>query len=308
MVLLGPAAAAGLALAGLLAIPASSPAVSATVTGSGDGTILTRTVKCPAGERATGGGFTTQSPTTYPSTPFVRVYESRKIEQSSWRVRGQITDPEATGQSRTLQAIAYCSDSAAATAARFTIRISSFGQFFWLAKAECPKGTDAKAGGFKGPPPNIGPRDPNEIVNHAVASSLLRGKTGHESTFGAVLPGVSFTSYVYCSTEGKISTRTGLKNSGGNNVPVTAVSEGCKKAGNKPAAGGFEQPFVSGQTGPGYYTNFWQSYRVGKKWSVSAIHKGPGFTTLFAFAYCSSDSSGTQRRVRRKGGRKQQRG
>jgi hypothetical protein len=267
--------------AALLALPASATAgtKSKSATAAGDLAIASATAKCPSRQRATGGGFTTVPLSTFPD---IVVYESRKVGQRSWRASGQINDPPmATGIPRTVTAFVYCSDGAPSTKSK-SASVTSVGasSAFFTADARCSSGK-AQAGGFLGPPPNVGPA----MVSHFVTDSYRADKKSWRSRMLSFDPGLTFTSYVYCADEKKPAARSGSTSSSTPGTPHTALSAECKP-GTKPVAGGFSQPNATLAGGAGLFERFYESFKSGKRWQASAFHIGTTSTTLNSIAYC----------------------
>jgi hypothetical protein len=266
--------------AALLALPASATAgtKSKSATAAGDLAIASATAKCPSRQRATGGGFATVPLSTFPD---IVVYESRKVGQRSWRASGQINDPPmATGIPRTVTAFVYCSDGAPSTKSK-SASVTSVGasSAFFTADARCSSGK-AQAGGFLGPPPNVGPA----MVSHFVTDSYRADKKSWRSRMLSFDPGLTFTSYVYCADEKKPAARSGSATSA-TSAPVTALSAECKRA-TKPVAGGFSQPNAT-VTPARHFAFFYESFKSGKRWRVSALNfVSPTSTTLNSIAYC----------------------
>jgi hypothetical protein len=279
---LGSTAAAGLVLAALLAIPPSAAAstVVKSQNGVGDGTIVTATATCPKGKRATGGGFATSPPNTL---SFIQIYESRKINQNAWRVTGQITDRRDTLLARTLEAHAYCSGSAAPTTTRSKTAATGVGPSFWFTDAQCSGGKKAKAGGFLGEPPYTGG---GFVSRSNVVQALLVDKKTHHVTIRSAIPGITFTSFVYCRGAKKIPKKAGTAQTVGQGSQITAFSGECKDKSRRPRAGGFDQPNAS-LAPEGYYSPIIGSLRIGKQWWVTGVHNGPASTQLRSIAYCS---------------------
>jgi hypothetical protein len=267
-----------LILVALLAIPASATAgtKSSSATAVGDFAIASATAKCPSGQRATGGGFAAPQ---FTSIPNILVYESRKVGQRSWRASGQISDGGATGKAFTVTAFVYCRDGAPSTKSK-SASVTSVGvppAALFAADARCSSGK-AQAGGFLGPPPNIG----GGFLNHTVTDSYRADKkTWRSRMFGGVA-GVTFTSYVYCADTSPPKARSASTTTAvGNGTPATALSAPCKR-GTKPVAGGFSQP--TAKLGS-IFRFFNESFKSGKRWRVSALYSGSA--TLNSIAYCA---------------------
>jgi hypothetical protein len=265
-------------LVGLLAVPASATAgtKSSSATAAGDGAIASATAKCRSGQRATGGGFTASPPPAPGFASLILIYESRKVGQRSWRVSGQISDPLATVY--TVTAFVYCSKNAPSTKSKSASVTSVPGTPFFAADAKCSSGK-AQAGGFLGPPPIVGAG-----ATYVVTDSYRADKKTWRSRMFSSNPGITFTSYVYCADEKKPAARSGsatLATGGG--ALVTALSAECKR-GTKPVAGGFSQP--NGTSGANFQ-GFYESFKSGKRWRVSAAHAGATSTTLNSIAYCA---------------------
>jgi hypothetical protein len=258
-----------------LALPASAAAAtrSTTTTAAGNGAIASATAKCPSGQRATGGGFAAPTPT---AAPFIVVYESRKVGQRSWLASGQIFDPGATNLARTVTAFVYCRDGAPSTKSR-AASVTAFGPpAFFTADARCSSGK-AQAGGFAGPPPNP------SVFNHAVADSFRADKKTWRSRMNSQIPGTTFTSYVYCADAKKPAARSGSTTSTTSGTFDTALSGECKR-GTKAVAGGFNQSNASPIAER--FQLFYESFKSGKRWRVSAQHTSTVGTTLNSIAYC----------------------
>jgi hypothetical protein len=276
----GLTAAVGVALVALLAVPASAAAgtKSKSATAAGNFAIASATAKCPSGQRATGGGFTA----SLPSATAMLVYESRKVSQRSWRASGQILDPGASGAARTVTAFVYCSEGVQSTQAKSAnVTKIGVGTQFVAADAKCSSGK-VQAGGFLGPPPNTD----GFGFNYTVADSLRADKKTWRSRWRSFVSGVTFTSYVYCADRKKPAARSGSTTSTTDNTFHTALSAECKR-GTKPVAGGFSQPNAFlGLPDDGLFTDFYESFKSGKRWRTSARHSGTVSTTLNSIAYC----------------------
>jgi hypothetical protein len=276
-------AAGGLALVALLAIPASAAAgtKSKSATAAGDFAIASAKAKCPSGQRATGGGFTAPA---FSFSEVLQVYESRKVGQRSWRASGQVLSTGSTAP-LTLTAYAYCSSTALSTktkSASVTVPGSSPIALSPV-DAKCSSGK-VQAGGFSGPPPDVG----GFISNHAVTDSYRIDKKTWRSRIqsGGTPAAVTFTSYAYCSDEKKPAERSGSTTVQPNGALGSALSAECKH-GTKPISGGFSQPgATTGPTG-GSFTYEYESRRSGKLWRVSARHAGITASALNSIAYCT---------------------
>jgi hypothetical protein len=271
------AAAGGLLLAALLAMPASAAAgtKSKTATAAGHFSIASATAKCPSGQRATGGGF---SAPPFTAGLFIQVYESRKVGQRSWRASGQIFDGAASDGSRTITAFVYCSDGAPSTKAKSaSVTSADASTAFLAADAKCSSGK-AQAGGFLGPPPvTVG------STNGAVTDSYRADKKTWRSRMLSFETGLTLTSYVYCADVKKPPARLGSTTSDTSTTLHTALSAECKR-GTKPVAGGFNQPNAAVT---GRFAFFYESLKSGKRWRVSARHSFTNSTTLNSIAYCA---------------------
>jgi hypothetical protein len=264
--------------ASLLALPASSAAStkSKSAAAAGNQAIASATAKCPSGQRATGGGFTVLPTGT--TTPFILIYESRKVGQRSWRASGQIVDPGATSTTFIVTAFAYCRDGAPSTKSKSASATSSGVAAFLAADAKCSSGK-VQAGGFLGPPPNTAAG-----ANYQVVDSYRADKKIWRSRFASTSVIVTFTSYAYCADEKKPAARSGSTTAASDGTFHTALSAECKD-GTKPVAGGFSQPNAA--IGPvGRFNLFNGSFKSGKRWRVAAMHSGPTSTTLNSIAYC----------------------
>jgi hypothetical protein len=271
---------AGVTLAALLALPASAIAStkSKSATAAGDFAIASATAKCPSGQRATGGGF--KAPAQTGPLPHIRVYESRKVGQRSWRASGQVSDLAATGQAFAVTSFVYCRDGAPVTKSKSASVTSGSGFTFLAADAKCKSG-QAQAGGFLGPPPSTS----GGVASHQVTDSYrIDKRTWRARMRSDDVPGVTFTSFVYCAEEKKPAARLGSMTATTSSVPVTALSAECKR-GAKPVAGGFSQPGAT-TGGSGAFLRFNESFKSGKRWQVSAFHAGTP-TTLNSIAYCA---------------------
>jgi hypothetical protein len=294
---LRPVAATCLVLAGLLAIPASSTAktVVATSSGVGNAAFVTAVANCPKGQRAAGGGFATSPPA---DLAFIQVYESRKIGQSSWQVTGQITDRRKTFASRSLDAYAYCtgnSDRAPHTqqVSKTATTLDSGGNLqFGSSTASCPKEKTARAGGFMGEPPFTGsngaPRSTlgKSLLVNKDGDPALKPKVGHKFSVLSAIPGITFTSFVYCAHKKSLISKGGVLDAVGQGTLTTAFSGECTKESRRPNAGGFDQPNAS-LSPKGYYDPIIGSLKVGEQWWVTAVHNGPAVTQLQSIGYCS---------------------
>jgi hypothetical protein len=265
-------------VAALLGLPASAAAgtKSKSDTAAGDFAIASATAKCPRGQRATGGGFIAPA---FSGSPFMQVYESRKVGQRSWRASGQVFS---TGSVTplTLTTYAYCRNTAASTKTKSaSVTASSVSQTLLPADAKCSSGK-AQAGGFLGPPPNKG----GLSSNHFVTDSYRTDKKTWRSRMQSGTPGTTFTSYVYCADEKKPAARSGSTTAAATGTLATALSAECKR-GTSPVAGGFSQPGAT--TVPfSSFTYFYESRRSGRLWRISARHAGAPATTLNSIAYC----------------------
>jgi hypothetical protein len=270
--------------------------VTETGSGAGDGRIISLTATCPKDQLATGGGFAAlEAPE---NTPFIVIFESRKINQNAWRVQGQITDPRRTGELRSLFAQAYCSKDAPKTKVDVLDSTSQGGLTLTPAEPSClPRKGRARAAGFSGVPPvHV---DPPGAIDHQVGSSLLLGPSllvspfyAAHSTILASTAGIPFTSYVYCARKsaGKLFAAVGLTENATNKANVNVSTAPCKNH-RKVVSGGFNQPNYSFSPPYGWYSEVWISIRNGKQWLVSAIHHGTASTQLQPIAYCAPSTS-----------------
>jgi hypothetical protein len=262
-------------LAGLLIAPAGVSAAtksqSATLTAKNQ--VITLTPRCPRGQRATGGGFRASSPTLDGASPSVFIQESQKIGQRSWRVTGQQAD--APGP-MALTAYVYCSADAPRTKTVATTVLSPNGSTTFSSDATCKSGK-AQAGGFL---TNVGTVNTSEnnlvLESYRFSKKSWRGRALNSSSS----PGHPFTTYVYCADADLPKARSGSATGATGNTLVTAVSAQCKD-GTHPGAGGFRQPAPNA-----FYLLFYESFRNGKRWQVSARLVPPVTTPLTATAYC----------------------
>jgi hypothetical protein len=260
----------------LLALPASAAAgtKSKSVTATGHFAIVSATAKCPSGQQATGGGFATVDN----ANPNIRVYESRKVRQRSWRASGQIFDGGGTNLGVTLTAFVYCSKDAPSTRSKSATVMGTSGNTLFGADARCGPGK-AQAGGFLGTPP-FTPGTSRITDSYRVDKKTWRSRM----LLMGFAPGITVTSYVYCADAKKPSPRSASTTSATAGTLHRALSAKCKR-GTKPVAGGFSQPNATA-TPQGNFTRFSESFRSGKQWLVSASHFGAESTTLNSIAYC----------------------
>jgi hypothetical protein len=257
--------------AALLALPASAVAGTKSASGvmSVDEGVVTLTPKCTDGQRATGGGWRVSEPPFSPSSA-IRVFESRKIGQRSWRVSATVN---LVGTVKTLTALTYCAKAPKTKQKQRTAVFTGSPGLFVAADAKCGGGT-AQAGGFLATPGRS-----TEILE-----SFRQDRKTWRSRAEAVGGGAAaVTSYAYCAEAKKPVARSGFA-SPILDAPETATSADCKR-GTKPAAGGFSQ---TGTTPASRYLYAFENLRIGKHWLTSASHPAsPGAARLNAIAYCA---------------------
>jgi hypothetical protein len=262
--------AAACLLGGLLALPASASAgtKSQSTTLAGDGSVAALSAKCPEGQRASGGGFLASPPD---ASSLVRIYESRKSGQRSWRVLAELNGDGPLN----LTAFAYCSADAPKTKERSTtIALTPSTTTIQTADAGCGGAGKAMAGGF------------STTVSALIFDSLRADKKTWRSRARVLEGSPPLTSYAYCADEPKPAARTGSTSSSTSGTLHTALSAECKK-GTKVVAGGFSQPTAQIVPTPnGIFSFFYESVKIGKRWRVSATHIGIASTTLNSIAYC----------------------
>jgi hypothetical protein len=261
----------------LLGLPASA------VAGTRSGTITlpaasgisffprTTTIKCPRGQRATGGGFLTAQPSI---TDSVWVLESRKIGQRSWRVSGAQLSPAKTAP---LTAFAYCSADAAKTKEKATRIVvpATGGPELYSAEARCGGAGKVQAGGFL-------MVSPSYSTFAYLADSFRSSAKSWRSRFLSDTGTPSLTSYAYCNDEKAPKARTGSASSAMPGSNVTVLSPACKR-GTKIVSGGFSAP----DTSEGDYRSPSESFRIGRTWRVSEQHSDSAADTLQAIGYCA---------------------
>jgi hypothetical protein len=245
--------------------------------------------KCPKGTRATGGGFRETPPNVI---TIGVVFESRKIDQRTWRSSVQLADHGAeTGKVR-VTAFAYCRAGAPETAERSkSVTIPAANQIGSVT-ASCPAGKEAVAGGFQTPPPGI---SGTAGTRNAITGSARKGNDAWKvQAVSGVFGAAAHTAYVYCANRGPDSIRSGrgkVKN------PANAVkfnrgsarSAPCPR-GQSPLSGGFKQSPITFDISKLTLAYPSASFASGKRWKAAAVQAGgttkPAITTLKAIAYC----------------------
>jgi hypothetical protein len=242
--------------------------------------LLTATATCPAGMRATGGGF---SGTPGGISPTV-VTESRRADSKSWIASGLRASPLAT-TTGTLTSFVLCRKGAP------KVRVVA-------ASTSLPAAT--------------GPGDHPRATVTATCSGKRRAISGGFSSEAdakealAVLPedsqrvakgrGWSFTashnnpvsrqltSYAYCASA-RVGTRTGSVSMSGDLTTRSADTRPCT-AGLLPMSGGFLTSAATLANG-GDTVSVLASMPRGKGWSATGLHSGAKSTgKLQSFAYC----------------------
>jgi hypothetical protein len=260
-------------VAAILAAPMSASAgtksLSATMTLNNE--VVTLTPKCRKSQRATGGGWQVEPP--FSPSSAVRVFESRKIGQRSWRVSAAV---QVAGTAKHLRAFAYCADAAKTTErSRTNAFMGALGSFF-PAEAKCKSGDKARAGGFL-----LSPPDSTEIID----SFRTDKRTWRSRTLASTGGPHAITSYVYCADQEKPAARSASVSAGPGSMETRVLSGECKK-GTKPVAGGFSQPDANPAPGGGKFLLPFESLRIGKQVQTSASQAG-STSTLTSIAYCA---------------------
>jgi hypothetical protein len=235
------------------------------------------TPPCEAGTRATGGGFAATRPTDIGKFPSVevRVLESRKIGQRTWRTSG-FASTSGNPPSARLTAFVYCKPGAPATTQKLkTVTITA--DRFAVATARCGDAGNAQAGGFQTPRADAS-------TFGVIFESFRAGSKDWRSRSvmnGAESSRPKLTSYAYCADRPALRTRLGAANTA-DFKSVTATTPGCPR-GTAALAGGFGVP--NALLGQRSYRSFWESHRAGAGWRTSAVHAGDA-ATLNTTAYC----------------------
>jgi hypothetical protein len=264
-----------LILASLLALPAGAAAStrSQTVTLVNSQDRATLQPKCPGRQRATGGGF---EALPYDGSNYIWIYESRKVGQRSWRVSA-LKNSAGPQTPLSVTAFVYCAKRKRAPRTKAISKTISVTPGFPPAVASCGQAGRARAGGFFAlVTPNF-----NDVALLLDSSRLGRKSWQSRANLGPGSP--TLTSYVYCAKGRAPRARTGSVTATGEQQQSTAISTGCKR-GRRPRAGGFSQPDA---TDSDHFQLPLESIRVGKQWQTTAIHSGPGTTTLSSIAYCA---------------------
>jgi hypothetical protein len=257
----------------LSALPASAAAStrSQTVTLVNSQDTATLQPKCPGRQRATGGGF---EALPYDGSNYIWIYESRKVGQRSWRVSA-LKNSAGPQTPLSVTAFVYCAKRAPRTKA--ISKTISVTPGFPPAVASCGQAGRARAGGFFAlVTPNF-----NDVA--LILDSARLGRKSWQSRAGLGPGSPTLTSYVYCAKARAPKVRTGSVTATGEQQQTTAISNGCKH-GRRPRAGGFSQPDA---TDSNRFSHLVESIRVGRQWQTTAIHAGPGTTTLSSIAYCA---------------------
>ncbi len=284
---------ATIAAAFLLLAAAASPAGALQVKRSqkikGPLATVTLDAKCPKGTRATGGGFreTVQNVITLGV-----VYESRKIGQRIWRVSAQIQDKGAATGRVKVTAAAYCDAEGPRTTARSKTVTIPGSNLIGGARAACPGGKVAVAGGFETPLPAVA--NISAIRNQVTGSSRSGVDGWKVQAVSGIFGAADHTAYVYCADQGPDSVQVGkgkVRNPAGATKfnPGSAVSPPCPGR-QSVLSGGFRQSPIIFDISRLTLAYPFASLAGGDRWKAAAVQAGgttvPAVTTLRAIAYC----------------------
>ncbi len=245
--------------------------------------------KCPKGTHATGGGFKETPPNVI---TLGVVFESRKIDQRTWRSSVQLADHGAETGKVKVTAFAYCRAGAPVTAERSKSVTIPSANVKGSVTASCPAGKEAVAGGFQTPPPGI---SGTAGTRNAITGSARRGNDAWKvQAVSGVFGAAEHTAYVYCANRGPDSVRSG-KGKVKNPANATkfnrgsALSAPCPR-GQSVLAGGFKQSPIIFDISKLTLAYPSASFASGKRWKAAAVQAGgttkPAITTLRAIAYC----------------------
>jgi hypothetical protein len=282
LVLLAVAAQCAAASPGSPKGPAAAPVEgTADAQATGNGSTATATASCPAGTKATGGGFDAPSSNEVMGL----VYESVKAGNAGWRASVQVFDLNLPS-TLTLTTYVYCERAAPhLKTASSTAPTDGEVQLGPTVSASCPDARPALAGGFHMPPPLISPLVTDLFFDSVRSGGSRLGAWGWDTRVITGPAGPStVTGEAYCGTHGEAASETtGSSVPNNRDVTTSAATADCP-AGLHPVAGGFSQP----DSGPASFFLVYSSRRVGDSWQVRGLHSGtePG-VGLNGFAYCS---------------------
>jgi hypothetical protein len=246
--------------------------------------------KCPRGTQATGGGFRETPPSV--DKTFGVVYESRKIDQRTWRSSVQLADKGPSAVKVKVVSFAYCRAGALPMVnVSKTVTLPGSNRI-GAATARCPKGKVALAGGFQTPPPGI---SGTAGTRNEITASARKGKKGWRvQAVSGVFGPASHTAYAYCAPVGPESVRSG-KGKVRNPANATrfnrgtAISKPCPRR-QSLLSGGFKQSPITFDPFKLTLAYPFASIGKGKRWKAGAVQAGgttkPAITTLRAIAYC----------------------
>jgi hypothetical protein len=218
-------------------------------------------VSCPAGERATGGGYIASA-----LGADMAIGASRKVGQSSWRA----TVASFSGGTDTATVYVYCSSQAPQTTeVANTKPLGANGET--LVGASCDGFGTAQAGGFSTAP-----------KKGIVVTSFRYGNLWRVRGRAVVGSTPSATSYAYCAKASKPIARPGEPAPGTETEYKTAQSASCE-GGAAPLAGGFRQPDFT-TAGGGFQTPT-VLRRVNGRWRAKALHQ-QNTSSFVSIAYC----------------------
>jgi hypothetical protein len=259
-----PVRSAVLAVAAVALLPTSAPASTrqANFDVPVGPAVGTGTVNCPAGERATGGGYTAD--VTGGNARVIGA--SRKLGQSTWTATVGSYD----GGGSIATVYVYCSGQGPQTTqVSKTAPIS--GSAETLVDARCDGLGTIQAGGFSTPARK------GVVVTSIRFGNRWRVRAQH---FAGTTPTV--TSYAYCAKASAPVVREGAPVSGTGSEFKTAKSAPCA-GGAAPLAGGFRQPPWA--TAGGGFDTPNELRRLNGRWRARARHQQQT-SSFVATAYC----------------------
>lgn len=236
--------------------------------------VMTALASCPRGSNVVGGGFFTAA-----DPQPVIVEASHRLGQRSWVAKGLREDEPGT-----LTAYAYCRRGAARMKQRTStvpIAVGPLGgQEAGTARATCPLGRKAVAGGFEAEVDTSTPSSPKGVL---VARSSRSGKRSWSTTGTHAVDNLTLdiTSFVYCLVR-KRPRRTAATTVEDQNSAIVDTPR-CRR---RALSGGFRgDPFQLGSDRNAVLVT--ESRRLGKSWRTTGTHLGStGTATLTGFGYC----------------------
>jgi hypothetical protein len=265
----------------LVAVPpaaAGTRSKSATLTENRQ--TVTLKPKCPNGQRATGGGFSSDHDGF--DTPSPLFFESRKAKQRAWRV----SVAQSGDGSMAVTAYVYCDPDAPRTIQRSETTDIPAATGFHEAEAGCGGSGRAQAGGFRYPAIFAGSATGGpETFFGDIIESFRSGRKRWRSTAVAYGTGTpTLKTYVNCADAPSPKARSGDKSLLDN--VATARSAPCPSD-THVAAGGFSQPDADFLLAYAFRPTEFR--RSGRRWRTEMEHFSAGGTnasTVRSTAYC----------------------